>query len=336
MPEQTLTFDGDVVIVTGAGNGIGRAYALELGRRGARVVVNDIGTDQYGTDASGGAAQAVVAEIRQAGGTAVADTHSVAERAGGTALVQTALEAFGRVDAVVHNAGFSKDNFFEELTDEQIDSVLDVHLRGAFYVAQPAYAAMKASGNGGRLVFTASTAGLLGAPLMSNYGAGKMGVVGLARSIAIEGAQHGIKANVISPGALTRRGHDPDAFRYKNRPNPIDVSNIPGAELFTPERVAPIAVVLTHRSCEVTGEIFMARSGWFARAWIAASDGWISGDHIEAEDLLAHWDEITGATRGGSELPLDGPGWSSRFMHEKVKPLLGQDRNDPSYSTLGS
>src|SRR5215469_16612834 len=285
MPERALTFDGDVVIVTGAGNGIGRAYALELARRGARVVVNDIGTDQYGAAQSGpaaagtandgggqpeSAADATVAEIRLAGGTAVADTHSVAERAGGTALVQAALDAFGRVDAVVHNAGFSKDNFFDELTDEQIDSVLDVHLRGAFYVAQPAYAAMKASGNGGRIVFTASTAGLLGAPLMSNYGAGKMGVVGLARSIAIEGAQYGIKANGISPGALTRRGHDPDAFRFKNRPNPIDVSNIPGQELFTPERVAPIAVVLTHRGCEVTGEIFMARSGWFARAWIAA------------------------------------------------------------------
>jgi NAD(P)-dependent dehydrogenase (short-subunit alcohol dehydrogenase family) len=304
MPEEDLTFDGDVVVVTGAGAGLGRAYALELARRGARVVVNDIGTDVSGEGASASAADATVTVITAAGGTAVADTHSVAERSGGTALIAT------------------KDNFFDELTDEQIDSVLDVHLRGAFYVAQPAYAAMKKSG-GGRLLFTASTAGLLGAPLMSNYGAGKMGVVGLARSIAVEGAKYGIKANALSPGAMTRRGDDKDAFRYKNRASPIDVSKIPGTELLTPERVAPMVVVLTHRSCPVTGEILMARSGWFARAWITASDGWTGGTGpIRAEDVLGHWDQIAGTDRGGCELPLDGPGWTVAFMNEKIKPLL--------------
>ncbi|MGH3253494.1 MAG: SDR family NAD(P)-dependent oxidoreductase [Trebonia sp.] len=319
-----LEFDGDVVIVTGAGSGLGRAYALELARRGARVVVNDIGTDQSGEGLSSNAGETTVQAIRHEGGTAIPDGHSVAERSGGTALVKAALDAFGQVDAVVHNAGFSKDNFFDEMTDEQIDSVLDVHLRGAFYVAQPAYAAMKTSG-GGRLVFTASTAGLLGAPLMSNYGAGKMGVVGLARSIALEGAQYGIKANALSPGAMTRRGDDKDAFRFKNRSNPIDPSTVPGLEWLTPERVAPMAVLLAHRSCPVTGEILMARSGWFARAWIAASEGWIAGDGpIRAEDLLAHWEEIAGTNQAGSELPLDGPGWTVRFMNERIKPLLSE------------
>jgi NAD(P)-dependent dehydrogenase (short-subunit alcohol dehydrogenase family) len=326
-----LTFDGDVVIVTGAGSGLGRAYALELARRGARVIVNDLGVDQSGADAlSSAAADATVAAIREAGGTAVPDAHSVAERDGGRAIVRTALDAFGRVDAVVHNAGFSRDNFFDELTDEQIDSVLDVHLRGAFYVAQPAYAAMK-EGGGGRIVLTASTAGLLGAPLMSNYGAGKMGVVGLARSIALEGAQYGIKANALSPGAMTRRGDDRDAFRFANRPNPIDPSKVPGREWLTPERVAPMVVLLTHRSCPVTGEIFMARSGWFARAWIAASEGWVGGaGPIQAEDLVKHWDEIYGTDRDGAELPLDGPGWTVRFMNERIKPLLAEPAGSPS------
>jgi NAD(P)-dependent dehydrogenase (short-subunit alcohol dehydrogenase family) len=330
-----LTFDGDVVIVTGAGAGLGRAYALELARRGARVIVNDLGVDQSGDGTrsavlSSGTADATVAAIREAGGTAVPDAHSVAERDGGRAIVQSALDAFGRVDAVVHNAGFSRDNFFDELTDEQLDSVLDVHLRGAFYVAQPAFAAMKKAG-GGRIVLTASTAGLLGAPLMSNYGAGKMGVVGLARSIALEGAQYGIKANALSPGAMTRRGDDSGAFRFANRRSPIDPSKVPGREWLTPERVAPMVVLLTHRTCPVTGEIFMARAGWFARAWVAASEGWIGGvGPIQAEDLVAHWDEIAGTGPGGAELPLDGPGWTVRFMNERIKPLLAEPAGNPS------
>lgn len=322
MPD--LTFDGDVIIVTGAGSGLGRAYALELARRGARVVVNDLGVDESGAATASAGADATVAAIREAGGTAVPDPHSVAERDGGRAIVRTALDTFGRVDAVVHNAGFSRDNFFDEMTDEQIDSVLDVHLRGAFYVAQPAYAAMKQAG-GGRIVLTASTAGLLGAPLMANYGAGKMGVVGLARSIAVEGAQYGIKANALSPGAATRRGDDSSAFRFANRPNPIDPATVPGREWLTPERVAPMVVLLTHRSCPVTGEILMARSGWFARAWVTASEGWIAGaGPIQAEDLLQHWDEIAGTGAEGTELPLDGPGWTVRFMTERIKPLLAE------------
>lgn len=320
-----LTFDGDVVIVTGAGSGLGRAYSLELARRGARVVVNDLGVDPSGGSTSPAAAQATVDAIRAEGGTAEPNANSVAEPDGAHAIVQTALETWGRVDAVVHNAGFSKDNHFDKFTDEQIQSVMDVHLLGAFYLARPAYAAMKENG-GGRFVFTASTAGLLGAPLMSNYGAAKMGVVGLARSLALEGGPYNVKANALSPGALTRRGDDRNALRYKERANPIDVTNIPGADWFTPERVAPMAVLLSHRSCPVTGQVLMARSGWFARAWVAASPGWLSPGpgEIQAEQLLEHWDEIYGATPCPDELPLDGPGWSSRFMHERIKPLLGE------------
>ena len=213
-----LEFNGDVVIVTGAGSGLGRAHALELARRGARIVVNDLGADPSGTGASSATALATVEAIRKEGGEAVANPDSVATPEGGRAIVQTALDTWGRVDAVVHNAGFSQDNHFEDMTVAEVRAVVDVHLLGCFFVAQPAYAAMKDNG-GGRMVFTTSTAGLLGAPLMSNYAAAKMGVVGFTRSLALEGQQYGIKANALSPGALTRRGDDRDAFRFGPAPN---------------------------------------------------------------------------------------------------------------------
>lgn len=330
-PSAPLTFDGDVVVVTGAGSGIGRSHALELARRGARVVVNDIGVDQSGRGSGGTVAQATVDAIVAAGGEAVASLDSVAEAAGAAAIVETALDTWGRVDAVVHNAGFSRDNHIELMTPEEWHSVLDVHLNGCFYLAQSAYRAMKDSGRGGRLVFTTSTGGLLGAPLMSNYGAGKMGVVGLARSIALEGERYGIKANALSPGAVTQRAEDPKAFRFANRPNPIDPSKQPGMDQLTAERVSPMVVVLCHRTCPVTGQIMLARAGWFARAWVAASPGWIAAPgEVAAEELVEHWDEIYGATPCPDELPLDGPGWASRFMYDRVKPMLdAQPRTAP-------
>jgi NAD(P)-dependent dehydrogenase (short-subunit alcohol dehydrogenase family) len=322
-PAQTLTFDGDVVIVTGAGAGLGRAHAMELARRGARVVVNDLGVDPDGRGTSAAAADATVAAIRAAGGIAEPNSDSVADPDGARAIVATALDTWGRLDAVVHNAGFSRDNYVDQLSDDEIGDVMDVHLLGAFYLARPAYATMKENG-GGRMVFTTSTAGLLGAPLMANYGAAKMGVVGLTRSIALEGQQYGITSNALSPGALTRRGDDKNAFRFTARANPLDTSALPGADRFTPERVAPMVALLCHSSCPVTGEVLMARAGWFARAWIAASPGWIAEPgEIRAEDLLEHWDEISGAGRCEDELPLDGPGWSIQFLNERIKPLLG-------------
>ncbi|WP_170861235.1 SDR family NAD(P)-dependent oxidoreductase [Trujillonella endophytica] len=330
-PAAPLTFAGDVVVVTGAGSGIGRSHALELARRGARVVVNDIGVDQSGRSAATPVAQATVDAIVAAGGEAVASLDSVAEADGAAAIVATALDTWGQVDAVVHNAGFSRDNHFELMTPDEWHSVLDVHLNGCFYLAQSAYRAMKDGGRGGRFVFTTSTGGLLGAPLMSNYGAGKMGVVGLARSIALEGERHGIKANALSPGAVTQRAEDPHAFRFANRADPIDPSTQPGMDQLTPERVSPMVVVLSHRSCPVTGQILMARAGWFARAWVAASPGWIADPgEVAAEQLVEHWDEIYGATPCADELPLDGPGWASRFMFERVKPMLdAQPRATP-------
>jgi NAD(P)-dependent dehydrogenase (short-subunit alcohol dehydrogenase family) len=163
---MTISFDGRVAVVTGGGNGLGRDYCLNLAARGARVVVNDLGGTGAGQGASHGAADRVVEEIRAAGGQAVASHDSVATREGGAAIIATAMQAFGRVDIVINNAGFLRNNRFEDLSDEQIDAVMNVHLKGAFYVTQPAYRVMKDQGYG-RILFTASASGLYGHPWLA-------------------------------------------------------------------------------------------------------------------------------------------------------------------------
>ncbi|MGE0046164.1 MAG: SDR family NAD(P)-dependent oxidoreductase, partial [Hyphomonadaceae bacterium] len=199
-----LTFDGEVVLVTGAGQGVGRAYALELARRGARVVVNDLGVRPNGEGADAGPAETVAAEIKAAGGEAAANTDSVATREGGRAMVQQALDAFGRIDAVIHNAGILRDASFAKLDTAEMDKVLAVHLYGGVNVAQPAFNAMKDAGNGGRIVLTTSSSGLFGNFGQSSYAAAKMGLVGLVRVLAIEGGKYNIKVNAVAPTAGTR------------------------------------------------------------------------------------------------------------------------------------
>jgi NAD(P)-dependent dehydrogenase (short-subunit alcohol dehydrogenase family) len=320
-----LQFDGDVIVVTGAGSGLGRAHAMELARRGARVVVNDLGVDTTGKGTpSSAAGGAVVEAIRAAGGEAVGNPDTVATPEGGEAIVRTALDTWGRIDALVHNAGFTQDNHFQDMTVDQYRAVVDVHLLGGFYVAQPAYRFMKDNG-GGRIVITGSMAGLLGAPLMANYSSGKLGAVGLAKAIAIEGEQYNIKSNVLSPGAVTRRGDDPNAFRFTQRSEKLDLQEQPARELMTPERVAPMVAVLCHSSCPVTGQVLMSRGGWFARAWVSGSSGWAAGPgEVRAEDILDHWDEVAGTHAGGDELPLDGIAWSHRFTSEYLDQLMGK------------
>lgn len=180
--DGTIRFDGRVGIVTGAGGGLGRAYVMELARLGARVVVNDIAY---------GAADKVVAEIAANGGSAVASRDSVATRAGGRAIYDHAVEAFGRIDILISNAGILRQARFEDMSEADIDEVIDVHLKGAFHVGQPAFAAMKSQGYG-RMLFTSSSSGLFGHPWQASYAAAKAGVVGLANAIALEGKPHGI------------------------------------------------------------------------------------------------------------------------------------------------
>ena len=202
MTEGDIRFDGQCVVITGAGGGLGRAYAHLLAARGASVVVNDPGGDVHGSGDNRNAADSVVEEIRDAGGEAVAEYSSVATPDGGLAIVETALDAYGRVDALIHNAGILRDRSFLNLTDEDIGAVIDVHLKGAFYVGQPAFAWMKEAGYG-RIVLTSSGSGLFGNFGQANYGAAKTGVLGLMRVLSDEGERYGIRVNTVAPSART-------------------------------------------------------------------------------------------------------------------------------------
>lgn len=278
MAQETLKFDDQVVVVTGGGQGVGRGYVRELARRGARIVVNDLGRVTGASGAEESVAERVAAEIRAAGGQAVADTHSVATREGGEGVIETALKTWGRIDALIHNAGILRDASFVKMTDEQIEAVLSVHLRGAFYVAQPAFRAMKESGRGGRILLTTSSSGLFGMFGQTNYTAAKMGIVGLVRTLAIEGSRNQIKVNAIAPTAGTRLTGGGD---------------LPDDALLAPARIAPAAAVLCHPDCPSTGEIFQVGGGWVARVKVDITEGYVvQGNDAQAEELLAHWSEV--------------------------------------------
>jgi NAD(P)-dependent dehydrogenase (short-subunit alcohol dehydrogenase family) len=270
-----LRFEGRTAIVTGAGNGLGRAYALLLASRGANVVVNDLGGAVDGTGGSDGAAHAVVSEISTLGGAAAADTHSVASAAGGEAIVATALEEFGGLDIVVNNAGIVRDRAFHNLTAEDFDAVLDVHLRGTYFVTAPAYRHMRDQGYG-RIVVTTSAAGLFGNFGQANYAAAKMGVVGLAKALAQEGARRDIKANVVAPGALTRMSQ-----------NVLG----PDGPAMPAELVAPAVAYLCHESCRLTGEVLSAFAGRVARTFVAETVGYFN-EALTVEDVATNLDTI--------------------------------------------
>lgn len=273
-----LSFDGEVVIVTGAGGGLGRAYAMDLARRGARVVVNDLGGSPAGEGEDARAANRVVEEITALGGEAVANFNSVATQDGGAAIVQTALDTWGRLDGLISNAGILRDRSFAKLDYADAHAVVDVHLWGGFHVSQPAFLAMKDSGYGGRILLTTSASGLLGNFGQTAYGAAKMGLVGLMRSLRIEGERAGVKVNALAPIAGTRLTN-----------NVSDDPNAPKA----PNKVVPIATLLVHRDCPANGEIFMAGAGWFSKCLIGLTRGWADTDSATAESLLENWDKVT-------------------------------------------
>lgn len=279
MSGTTVTFEGQVAVVTGAGHGLGRAYALELARRGALVVVNDLGVDVNGVG-SGPAAQAVVEEIRDAGGEAVANGDSVASPEGGESIINTAIDAYGRVDILINNAGILRDTTLAKLTRAQLDDVIDVHLKGAFFVSQPAFRQMRQRGYG-RLLFTTSAAGLFGNFGQSNYSAAKMGLVGLSSTVALEGAKYGILSNVIAPGARTRLTEDLQLLG-------------PLAEALDPEQVTPLALYLCSTQSNITHEVYSSVGGRFARVVIGLGEGWFAGKGVvpTVEDIAAHLDEI--------------------------------------------
>ena len=271
-----LSFENRTVIVTGAGNGLGKAYALELGSRGARVVVNDLGGAVDGSGSGNTPADEVVSEIIANGGEAVANYDSVATKEGGASIVQTAIDNFGTVDAVVNNAGILRDKSFAKMEEEDLNAIIDVHLKGTFFVCQPAFIQMKEQGYG-RFVNVSSPSGLFGNFGQLNYGAAKMGIVGLTNVLAIEGAKYNIKANVIAPNAATRMTEE--LFGE-------DMS-----KLLTVDNITPLVVYLASEQCEVTHEIFSAGGGRFARIGISTDVGYFNAS-AKAEDIFANIGEI--------------------------------------------
>ncbi len=276
MTDADLGFDGQVVIVTGSGGGLGREHALEFARRGARVVVNDLGGAVDGSGGSQTAAESVVAEIEALGGEAVANADSVATPEGGEAIVKAAIDTFGRVDVVVNNAGILRDKTFHNMDDDLLTPVIDVHLKGAFYVTRPAWLHFREQGSG-RVINTSSNSGLLGNFGQTNYAAAKMGLVGFTRVLAAEGAKYNIKANAIAPVARTRMTEDILG---------------PMAEKIDPKLVTPVVIYLAHDSCEASGNVYSAAGGTVARFFIGLTQGTHRGDDITAETVRDDWAAI--------------------------------------------
>jgi len=277
-----IAFTGQVAIVTGAGRGLGRLYAMEIARRGGSVVVNDLGSTMHGEGSDSNVADQVVEEIERGGGVAVASYDSVTSPEGGEAIVRTAVDCFGRLDAVVSNAGIFNSVPFDELSPADWRRMLSVHLDGGFYLSQPAFRVMKSQGYG-RFVFIASSAGLFGQPLEAHYAAAKGGLLGLVNVIAIEGAEHGILANTVLPFGYTRMvtGTVPD-------PAYLDESGF--LKAIQPELVVPIVVFLASRSCEFTHHNYSACAGRFARVFVGLGEGWLAepGSSPTADDVAAH------------------------------------------------
>ena len=262
-----LRFDGRVAIITGAGGGLGRSHALELARRGAQVLVNDLGGALDGSGSSLTAADRVVDEITAAGGIAVANHDSVATAEGGQGIVQAAIDAFGRVDVLVNTAGILRDKAFHKMDDSMIEAVINVHLKGALYVSQPAFCLMREQGYG-RIVNTSSASGLFGNFGQANYGAAKAGLAGLTRVLAIEGASRGIQVNAIAPIAATRMTQDILG---------------PLADKVSPASVSPLVAYLAHEECAVNGHVYSVAGGRIARIFVAETHGVVLSQNTSEE-----------------------------------------------------
>lgn len=278
---KEIRFDGRVAIVTGAGGGLGRVYALEFARRGAKVVVNDFGGARDGSGkGAAGPADKVVDEIKALGGEATANYDNVATANGGENIVKTAVDAFGKVDILINNAGILRDKGILKMEPENWQAVLDVHLNGAFNVTRPAFGVMRDNGFG-RIVMTTSAAGLYGNFGQTNYSSAKLGLVGFMNTLKLEGAKYNIKVNTVAPIAASRLTEDilpPDLLAKMK-----------------PEYVAPIVLYLCSEACEATGMIYNAGAGFYNRAAIMTSPGIVVGGGKKIpsiEDVSANWAKI--------------------------------------------
>ena len=282
IPKDEIRFDNRVAVITGAGGGLGRVYALELAKRGAKVLVNDFGGSRDGSgDGSATPAQKVVEEITKAGGVAVANYDNVATPEGGENIIKSALEAFGTVDILINNAGILRDKTLPKMEPESWQAVLDVHLQGAYHVTRPAFAIMKEKGYG-RIIMTTSAAGLYGNFGQTNYSSAKLALVGLMNTLKIEGEKYDVKVNTVAPIAASRLMADvipPDML-----------------DKMKPDFVAPLVLFLASEKCPVTGRIYNAGVGVFNRAAVMTGPGTMIGDGQKIptpEEIGAAWDEIT-------------------------------------------
>lgn len=275
-----LSFEDRVVIVTGAGAGLGRSHALEFARRGAKVVVNDLGGSTSGDGSDSSVAQYVVDEIKALGGEAVANTDSVED---GAKIVQCAMDTYGKIDVVVNNAGILRDSSFHKLDDETWDLVLRVHLGGTYAVTRAAWPHMRASGYG-RVIMTTSAAGIYGNFGQANYAAAKLGIHGLSQTLAIEGRSKGIFVNTIAPIAASR----------------LTESVMPPAmlEVLDPKVVTPLAVLLSHESHMETGQLYEVGGGWVSKLRWEQTQGarFDPKAGFTPEELSARWDEVSDFT----------------------------------------
>ncbi len=269
-----ISFMNRTVVITGAGRGLGRTYALDIAKRGGNVVVNDLGS---AADESKAEAEKVVEEIRALGGNAIAEFSDISTEKGGQAAINAAVENFGRIDALINNAGILRDASLAKITADQFNAVVAVHLNGSFYTTKAAFPIMKAQGYG-RFVFTTSAAGLFGNFGQANYAAAKMGLVGLSNVVGVEGAKSNILSNVIAPGAKTRMTEGMGALM----------------DALPPEQVTPMVTYLASKACSTTQNIYSVGGGSFARIFVGVAPGWFGqeGRAPTAEEIEANFDKI--------------------------------------------
>ena len=291
-----MRFDGRVAVVTGAGRGIGRAHAMLLAERGASVVVNDLGGSMAGVGADPEPAEAVAEEIVAQGGAAIPDGNDVSTVDGADALIAAALERFGRIDILINNAGIIRWAGLPDADADNLAQHLAVHVGGAFNPTRAAWPHFVAQ-EYGRVVMTTSS-GVFGLPANLSYATAKGGVIGMTRSLAVAGARKGIKVNAIAPAAMTRMGGAPSG-------------DAPADPTMAPELVAPMAAYLAHESCPVTGEIYAAGAGRFARVFIATAAGYVN-PAATVEDIAEHWDDIS--SEAGYTVPANLMEWSATFL----------------------
>jgi NAD(P)-dependent dehydrogenase (short-subunit alcohol dehydrogenase family) len=288
-----LRFEGRVIVVTGAGEGLGRAHALLLAKRGAKVVVNDIGTGTDGVGRSNAPAEKVVAEIQAAGGTAVPNFSSVATEEGAKAIIQTAIDSFGRVDAVIHNAGVATFIPFGEMSYQDYRTIVSVHADGGFLISRAAWPHMVRQ-KYGRFLMITSQAALLGIPHLAHYAVAKTGLVGLARMLAIEGEEHNIRANALGVAAYTRAIQE--VFRHLKSPLPAAAEEF-YRKYMRPEIVSPVAAYLVHHDCAITGQILDSAAGHVCHQFLGMTEGY-TNLNLTPEAVRDHLEEITNVSRG--------------------------------------